>query len=64
MNIEHIIQACEDFSNQHFRDGDADRANRLAFEIGMLRSKLREFASVLNHAKQQIEELKQALEQK
>jgi hypothetical protein len=64
MNIEDIIQACEEFSKQHFRDGESDRANRLAFEVGMLRSKMRELASIINRDTQLINDLKQALEQK
>ena len=57
MNVEHIIQAAEEYSQQHFRQGDADKANRLTYEVMALRSKLREFAYLMQQQKDTIESL-------
>ena len=64
MNVEHIIQAAEEYSEQHFRDGEIDKAERLAYEVEVLRSKLREFAHLIQSQKATIEALQEKLQKK
>ena len=64
MNVEHIIQAAEEYSEQHFRDGEIDRTERLAYEVVVLRSKLREFAYLIQQQKDTIETLHEKLQKK
>lgn len=46
MDIDRVIQSIEERSHVLYRE-DSERADRLAWEVGALRSKLREVASDL-----------------
>jgi len=56
MNIDRVIQSIEERSHVLYRE-DAERADRLAWEVGALRSKLREVAKRLNELEAQDERL-------
>lgn len=58
MNIEYILESIEDFGYQHYRNGEVDRTERLAFEVGLLRSKLREFSFIIDSQSDEIETLR------
>ena len=57
MDIDRVIQSIEERSHVLYRE-DAERADRLAWEVGALRSKLREVASDI-YAKRVAETAKQ-----
>ncbi len=55
MKIEDILSGITDIANRAYEG--ADPADRLAFEVGMLHSKLREMAYLLENAQERIKEL-------
>lgn len=55
IDAEHIIQTVDEIARQHYRDGES--ADRLAYQVGMLESKIRELARRINVALQQIDDI-------
>ena len=55
MSIEQILAGVTDVANRAYEG--ADPADRLAFEVGMLHSKLREMSFLLANAVEHIKEL-------
>ena len=55
MSIEQILAGVTDVANRAYEG--ADPADRLAFEVGMLHSKLREMSFLLANAVDHIKEL-------
>ena len=55
MNIDQILAGVTDIANRAY--AGADPADRLAFEVGMLHSKLREMSGLLANAVEHIKEL-------
>jgi hypothetical protein len=55
VKIEDILSGITDIANRAYEG--ADPADRLAFEVGMLSSKLREMAYLLDNAQERIKEL-------
>ena len=55
MNIDQILAGVTDVANRAY--AGADPADRLAFEVGMLHSKLREMSFLLANAVDHIKEL-------
>jgi hypothetical protein len=64
MNVEHIIQAAKEYSEQHFRNGEQDKSDRLTYEIEALRSKLREFSYLIQQQKVIIDNFNEKLQTK
>lgn len=56
MNIDRVIESIEQRSHNLYRE-EADRADRLAWHVGALESKLREIAKRLNELEAQDERL-------
>ena len=61
INAETIINAIDHAARTHYREGEADRSDRLAYEVGALRSKVREVCRLLQLANEEIEILKMEL---
>ena len=57
INPEHIIKTIDDMARTHYRQGEADRTDRLAYQVGLLNGKIRELAQLLNSALQEIDEI-------
>lgn len=56
LNSEHIITTLDEIAKQHFRDDDINsRAARLAYQVGLSNSKIRELCVLLNDAMQVLE---------
>ena len=55
MNIDQILAGVTDVANRAY--AGADPADMLAFEVGMLHSKLREMSGLLANAVEHIKEL-------
>ena len=59
MSIDQILAGVTDVANRAYEG--ADPADRLAFEVGMLHSKLREMSYLLANALEHIKELEMEL---
>lgn len=57
INADLIIEAIEQSSRTLYREGESDRSDRLAFEVGALRSKIRELCILLINANDEIHTL-------
>jgi hypothetical protein len=55
VSIEHILSGITDVANRAYEGSPAE--DRLAFEVGMLHSKLREMSYLLANANEHIQEL-------
>lgn len=55
MKIEDILSGITDIANRAYEGSPAE--DRLAFEVGMLHSKLREMSYLLENAQERIKEL-------
>jgi hypothetical protein len=55
VNIDQILAGVTDVANRAYEG--ADPADRLAFEVGMLHSKLREMSYLLANAQEHVKEL-------
>ena len=55
MNIDQILSGISDIANRAYEGSPAE--DRLAFEVGMLHSKLREMSFLLANANEHIKEL-------
>ena len=55
MNIDQILSGISDIANRAYEGSPAE--DRLAFEVGMLHSKLREMSFLLLNANEHIKEL-------
>lgn len=47
-NAEQIIKTIDDIARQHYREGQADQTDRLAYQVGLLQGKVRELVGILN----------------
>lgn len=57
INAEHIINSIDHIARTHYREGDADRADRLAYQVGLLQGKVRELCQVYQNAQDEIKQL-------
>lgn len=57
MNAEHIIIAVDQIAKTLYREGDADRVDRLAYQVGLLNGKIREICQHYNNAQDEIKQL-------
>jgi hypothetical protein len=57
MDSEYIIHTCHQIAEQHYREGEADRADRLAYQVGLLQGKIREICHVYANAMDEIKQL-------
>ena len=55
LNSQHIIDALESIAAQHFREGDKDRVERLAYHVGLLNGKVRELCNLVNTCMETLE---------
>lgn len=62
IDAQEMIDTLEAIARNNYREGEADRADRLAYHVGLLQSKLREVVYILNCDSELIEELKQDLD--
>ena len=53
-----IIRSIDDAAKQHYRDGDSDQADRLAWQVGALSAKIRELSALLQRTVEQLNELR------
>lgn len=58
VNPDHIINSIDHAARTHYRNGEADQVDRLAYEVGMLRGKVRELCRLMQDMNQEIEQLK------
>lgn len=56
VNPDHIINSIDYAARTHYRDGE--QVDRLAYEVGMLRGKVRELCRLMQDMNQEIEQLK------
>jgi len=56
VNPDHIINSIDHAARTHYRDGE--QVDRLAYEVGMLRGKIRELCRLMQDMNQEIEQLK------
>lgn len=61
INSEHIITSINQIAHTHYRDGEADRADRLAYQVGLLQGKIRELCRIYDDAKDEIKQLQMEL---
>ena len=54
INADTIINAIDHSARTLYRDGEADRTDRLAYEVGALRGKVRELCALLHNAHEEI----------
>ena len=47
-NAEQIIKTIDSIARQHYREGQADQTDRLAYQVGLLNAKVRELVGLLN----------------
>lgn len=57
---DYIIKSLEEISHTHYRDGNA--ADRLAWQVGALSSKIRELCALLHHTVEQLEQVKKDMQ--
>jgi len=55
---EFIIRSIDDSAQKHYRNGEADQADRLAWQVGALSAKIRELSALLQYTVDQLNELK------
>jgi hypothetical protein len=58
VNPDLIINAIDHAARTHYRDGESDRADRLAYEVGALRGRIRELCRLMQNMHEEIEQLK------
>lgn len=63
IDAQEMIDTLEAIARNNYREGEADRADRLAYHVGLLQSKLRELVYLLNCDSELIAEMKRDLEQ-
>lgn len=61
INADTIINAIDHSARTLYREGDADRTDRLAYEVGALRGKVRELCALLHNASELITDLENEL---
>ena len=61
INSEHIITSIDHHARIHYRDGETDRADRLAYQVGLLQGKIRELCHILENAQDEIKQLQMEL---
>jgi len=57
MNADQIIDALASIAEKNYREGDADRADRLAYHVGLLQSKIREICFEYESMRDQVKQL-------
>ena len=57
VNADYIINAIDHSARTHYRDGEADRADRLAYQVGALQGKIRELCRIYENAQDEIKQL-------
>ena len=57
INAEHIINAIDHSARTLYREGEADRTDRLAYQVGALQSKIRELCQIYENAQDEIKQL-------
>jgi hypothetical protein len=57
MDSEYIINSIDQIAKQHYRDGEADRSDRLAYQVGLLQSKIREICHAYGNAMNEIKQI-------
>lgn len=57
INADHIIKTIDDIARTHYREGEADTSDRLAYQVGLLQGKIRELATLMNNALEEIDEI-------
>ena len=58
---EFIIKSIDDAAHQHYREGLADQADRLAWQVGALAAKIRELSALLQYTVDQLNDLQKGL---
>lgn len=61
INAENIIIAIDHVSRTHYREGETDRSDRLAYQVGLLQSKIRELCRIYQNAQDEIKQLQEEL---
>ena len=57
INADNIINAIEHSAHTLYREGEADRTDRLAYQVGALQSKIRELCRICENAQDEIKQL-------
>ena len=57
INSEHIINSINQIAHQHYRNDESDRADRLAYQVGLLQGKVRELCRIYENAQDEIKQL-------